>query len=203
MEHVLLKLSSLYDDEEWSDGAELDLRDIEGTNAYCSDDAAEAICEAIKDQPLGTVHWIDSGDYHYLSALWLRKAQEPFSLALYDNHSDEQETAFGGILSCGSWVSEVKRNNPWMREDSDGVPAYVSIDLDVLSQDWARTNWDQGNMSLDELCDSIRELASRRRILGIDVCGGKTASKGGDPEDYMINRRTQERLLELFSELGF
>ena len=39
----------------------------------------------------------------------------PFSLLLFDNHTDMQESAFFGLLSCGSWVREVLLSTPLLK----------------------------------------------------------------------------------------
>ena len=37
--------------------------------------------------------------------LWLTRMDQPFCLLVYDNHTDMQPPAFGGILSCGGWIA--------------------------------------------------------------------------------------------------
>lgn len=209
--NLLLKLSDLYDDEQFSDGVCIDLRSLEGTNSYCTAEAQRAIESALKPYPLSDIHWIDSGDYHYLSEIFLRKASCDFALALMDNHSDEQQTAFGAdILSCGSWVSELRRNNPHLKSLArnaeclslpSGLPVYLSIDTDALAPEYARTNWDQGTMSLREMEDIIAEIAGRSRIIGIDICGGLTIAKGATAEDLSINVRTRRELLAFLTDV--
>ena len=49
--------------------------------------------------------FIDSGNYHYMTRLWLTRMDQPFCLLVYDNHTDMQPPAFGGILSCGGWIA--------------------------------------------------------------------------------------------------
>ena len=44
-----------------------------------------------------------SGDYHYLSALWLRRFTEPFTLVSFDNHPDWDIRP--PHWACGSWLS--------------------------------------------------------------------------------------------------
>ena len=44
-----------------------------------------------------------SGDYHYLSALWLRRFTEPFALVSFDNHPDWDIRP--PHWACGSWLS--------------------------------------------------------------------------------------------------
>lgn len=197
-----MHMSSLFSDENWSpEGAVvLDFRDLAGTACYCSPEAERSIRQAIAHQPLNAVHWIDSGDYHYLSALWLRRLQEPARLFLFDNHPDDQQGAFGpGMLSCGSWVAEVRSNNPMVRDDAP--MAYISIDLDYLSPDYARTDWDQGEASLQQLLDRLEDIRSLYGITGVDICGGITLSQGGRAEDFAVNRRTRQALQDYFTEV--
>ena len=52
----------------------------------------------------------------------------------------------------------------------DDLPLYISIDKDALSTDFAITDWDQGEMTLDGL-GAILTVARRHRLLGADICG--------------------------------
>ena len=115
--NTILKLSSLYDDESWSiPGAlTIDLRSLEGCCCYC-DEQATAVLEEAFPEPLPRLRWLDSGDYHYLSHLLACREKEPFHLILLDNHPDNQDPAFGGVLSCGSWVKEMRQKNPLLRD---------------------------------------------------------------------------------------
>ncbi|CAM3816786.1 hypothetical protein ALPO108162_07390 [Alicyclobacillus pomorum] len=45
-----------------------------------------------------------SGNYHYVSFLLLSEIQEPFTLTLFDHHTDMMEDPSPTVLSCGSWV---------------------------------------------------------------------------------------------------
>ena len=46
----------------------------------------------------------------------MEKIGQPFSLVVFDHHTDMQESAFFGMLSCGSWVKEVLETNPYAKE---------------------------------------------------------------------------------------
>ena len=190
--HTILNFSGVYDEESWlPEGVRLiDLSPLEGTNCYCDAAAAEAVRKAIEGFPAGGIHWIDTGDYHYVSLFWMEKIAVPFCLALFDNHPDDQAGAFGEqILSCGSWVKAARGS----------LPAYLSIDLDVLSPEFSRTDWSQGDMSPDELLRRVEAIASGHRILGVDICGGITTAKGARPEDLAANARLRTRLYDYFS----
>jgi arginase family enzyme len=48
---------------------------------------------------------------------------------------------------------------------------WISIDKDVLAEAEALTNWDQGQMPLSAVTQIIAAVASRKRIIGADICG--------------------------------
>ena len=49
----------------------IDCRDLEGTRCYLDDYAKEQLLERMEAASLNGIHFIDSGNYHYLSLLWL------------------------------------------------------------------------------------------------------------------------------------
>lgn len=113
--------SKVYREPEYRfpDGTEfVDLSSVPGTSCYCDDDAREAI-RCYFDQAgraEKSLNFIDSGDYHYVSALSIERIREPFSLVLLDNHPDMQAPAFGGdILSCGGWVRWALERMPMLQ----------------------------------------------------------------------------------------
>lgn len=200
MKSLLVHMSSLFSDEEWSpeEAEHLDLTALKGTTCYCDATAEEAIADAFKSLPVNALHWIDGGDYHYLSDIWMRFLNAPTQLVLFDHHPDDQDPAFGGeILSCGGWVAHSRKHNPLLAEESDLV--YLSIDLDYLSPDYARTNWDQGTANLQELMAGIDEALAGKQLAGVDICGGITAAQGGTAEDFAINRWTRNVLQKFFT----
>lgn len=247
----MMNMSGVYPDmglDKALKGAEvLDFSALEGTNCYCDADSAESIRKALSDKPLAAIHWIDSGDYHYLSRFMLEKVDEPFALLLLDHHPDMQEPAFEA-LSCGGWVRDAFTSmdnfkqalmigiNPDLELEIldfvfDGVlavtdedirhcgdkisgdvtemisllepdiPVYVSIDKDVLSADYARTDWDQGHMTLPQMKLILSEVARSHRILGVDVCGELTREKGASDEDFGINLKTDLDLASFLETL--
>ena len=97
----------------------LDSTGIAGTDCYCDDDAVVAIRGQIADagiQNAEGIHFIDGGNYHYMSKIWTDMVQEPFTLVVFDHHPDMQAPRFGGILSCGSWVLEVLKTNKFVEQ---------------------------------------------------------------------------------------
>ena len=201
--NIFINISGVYDAEgrRLSEAETLDLRELEGCQCYCDSEAEEKLRSALAPYPAGGVHWIDTGDYHYLSKLWMEKIDEPFVLALFDNHPDDQRAAFGDLLSCGGWVQSARDSLPLMKADylnagdvPGSLPVYLSLDLDLLSRDCARTDWDQGDWTLDTLMLELERIADGHRIIGADVCGGITIAKGATDEDLALNAATRSRL---------
>ena len=76
----------------------LDCTQIAGTDCYCDDEAVKAIRGQIADAGITDargIHFIDGGNYHYMSKIWTDMVQEPFSLVVFDHHPDMQAPRFG------------------------------------------------------------------------------------------------------------
>ena len=206
------------------------LGDVEGTTCYC-DPAAEAeIGRRLEPRPEERVRWIDGGDYHYVSKILAAKEQAPFTLVLVDNHPDDQEPAFGGVLSCGGWVRALREENPMLEEvwtlgpdhrirnasgtvdreleaeiddlleAVEGKRVYLSIDKDVLGREWSRTDWSQGTYSPARLKGWLDGLL-KQEIVAVDVCGELSPEKGATPEDLRVNGELNVELQEFI--LGY
>lgn len=93
----------------------ISLRTLSGTNCYCDEEAKDYLLGRIGEACAQGVHFLDSGNYHYMSRLWLEQIGEPFSLLVFDNHTDMQPPAFGGLLSCGGWIENALRQLPNLR----------------------------------------------------------------------------------------
>ena len=248
-------MSELFSEEGFApEGAEdVDFRHLDGTSCYCSPEAEACIREGLAATRPDRIHWIDGGDYHYLSRFTLEAAArecagKPFALVLFDHHPDMQEPAFGEMLSCGGWARRALAEIPQLQQvlliginpdlelefldlvfegvlavTSDDLrhtgdhlgsdvtemisllekdcPVYISIDLDVLTRSFARTNWDQGCMTLTQLEECCLRLNASHRILGVDICGGITLEKGASAQDYAVNLETRRKLSEFFASL--
>lgn len=108
MRIVVMNFSGIYHREQFYRGDDIswvEVREIPGTNCYCDEEAMGILRARIAEFPAGGIHFLDSGNYHYMSRIWLEKIDEPFRLLVFDNHTDMQLPAFGGLLSCGGWIA--------------------------------------------------------------------------------------------------
>jgi arginase family enzyme len=65
---------------------------------------------------------------------------------------------------------------------------YLTVDKDVLRPDDAATNWDQGQLSLDDLETLVRAACEGRRLIGADVVGDWSAPAYGGGLDAALKR---------------
>ena len=199
IETTLIKMTDAYEYQSFYNSIDnlniIDCRDLNGTRCYLDDSAKDIILERISPYSAQGIHFIDSGNYHYLSLLWLSMLDTDFNLILFDHHPDNQPPSFGPITSCGGWVleaidtvSHLKNvytfgvgDLPNIAQIPHDIPIYISIDKDVLSEEYALTDWDQGDMTLDEMKNFILELLDGRKLLGADICGdsGENAENAG------------------------
>jgi len=118
MASLVMNFSGIYRLQDfWKDAIEeLDCSQIPGTDCYLDTVAEAEIRRKMEAYPVRGIHFIDSGNTHYLSKLWTDRVTERFSLVVFDHHSDMQPPAFDGILSCGGWLKAALDTNPFLQE---------------------------------------------------------------------------------------
>lgn len=125
MKTTILNFSGVYENESFYQNDKssrfVDCRDITGCNCMCDEAAISEITSRIRSnfsdekEYFRGLHYIDSGNYHYISALYTSFIREPFSLVVLDHHPDMQAPMFD-ILSCGGWVLHALENNEFIRD---------------------------------------------------------------------------------------
>lgn len=221
----------------------MDCTHLHGVDCYCDSDGVKQLNKIIEDFSPEGIHWIDSGNYHYLTKFWTDKIKEPFSLIVFDHHPDMQPPLFDNLLSCGCWVRTMLDTNPWLRNvcligaseklksETKGYgkrllfyseqtlrhvdswrlfsgfylnePVYISVDKDVLSPDYATTNWDQGSLTLFELKRLLSIILQNERVIGVDICGEAPVVMNSFINKLTAekkNERTNEELFALLAE---
>lgn len=214
----------------------INLKDIQGTKLFCAEKSFYEIAYKLQGLTKCRVYLIGSGDFHYVSYILLANIDQPFTLLLFDNHSDLITSTRWALLSCSSWVAKALELLPNLKKviiigarpdtfcnvDPDllhkviyipyhpvdrnqcrdylclssffnrykpiieqGMQAavldmlsvipteavYISVDKDVLDKKYAVTNWDQGEMVIDDLLIALREIVKAKKVCGLDICG--------------------------------
>ena len=225
-EQMILSMSGIYERMYPGEGC-IDMNDIPGTNCYCDEAAADAIRKRIGDKAgrirlmdSGNYHYLSfffmemirepfalfmidnhtdlqvPGFGRILSCGgWVRYAIEELDMLkhVYLLGMSEEHLVEAGELP--EVVTYINRERSW-NIPSD-LPVYLSIDKDVLSGEFCATDWDQGDMTVDELTGIVSRLSEKMRILGVDICGEKKE----DPTEEEINKNlaVNAKLLELVS----
>lgn len=225
----------------------VDCSDIRGTDMYCTKDAAIKIWDRLDMYSEKGIHFIDSGNYHYMTEFFVGKIDYKFSLVLFDYHNDMQIPMIHTFTSCGDWAREVLEKNKnleqliligpkqktideieglseecfdklvcislkdieekvaleKMKKIKKDVPLYISIDKDVLSQHYAKTNWNQGKMSINLIKKIIDIFLVEHEIIGADICGEQSPYEPMPKflEDRAINKKTNKILYNFLTEI--
>ena len=222
--HLILDFSHVYCDEKIPKNDKvhwLDCSDITECDLYCSKRAEEEIRARIAPYGIHGIHFLDSGNYHYVTGIMTALIKQKFSLILLDHHTDMQKPMIEQMTSCGDWAGKVLKTNPWLQQliligpqESDilqiyrekeglvsgaelqeklitfseeeirsvegenkisgikrNLPVYISIDKDILDEEYSETNWSQGKMPLPVLERLLMPFLTSGNILGIDICG--------------------------------
>ena len=118
-ENMILDFTHVYRDEDIKDIDRfryIDCSDIQETDMYCSKNAYEKIWGRIEPYGIQGIHYIDSGNYHYISKIITDHIDEPFGLVMYDHHTDMQIPMVPEMMSCGDWAGQTLIQNKNLRQ---------------------------------------------------------------------------------------
>lgn len=118
-ENLILDFTHVYCDEYIKDIDRfryMDCSDIEETDMYCSKNAYEKIWGRIEPYGIQGIHYIDSGNYHYITKIITDHITEPFGLVMYDHHTDMQIPMVPEMMSCGDWAGQTLIQNENLRQ---------------------------------------------------------------------------------------
>lgn len=118
-ENLILDFTHVYCDEDIKDIDRfryIDCSDIQETDMYCSKNAYEKIWGRIEPYGIQGIHYIDSGNYHYISKIITDHIDEPFGLVMYDHHTDMQIPMVPEMMSCGDWAGQALSQNKNLRQ---------------------------------------------------------------------------------------
>lgn len=77
-------------------------------------------------------------------------------------------------------------------------PVYISIDKDVLDQNSAITDWDQGRITLYDFKKLLNIIYKHEKVIGIDICGEYSEARDliESQEAGLLNEKTNGEILE-------
>ena len=112
MDYLTINFSNVYQEPEYDwqwEGSIWEYSELSGTDGYLDPTAELVLKERIRQEKISgrlpCIRFLDSGNYHYMSKLFLTEETEPFFLVVFDHHTDMQPPALP-VLSCGSWIRD-------------------------------------------------------------------------------------------------
>ena len=178
-ENLILDFTHVYCDEYIKDIDRfryIDCSDIEETDMYCSKEANKRIWEKIKPYGIQGIHYIDSGNYHYISKIITDHIDEPFGLVMYDHHTDMQIPMVPGMMSCRDWAGQALNRNKNLRQLVIVGPPEKDIDQTLESY---KCEHNVQEIECDGPYDISRDISSGRLLIfsAEDLHGGLLENK--------------------------
>ena len=90
----------------------IDFTDLRGCCGYCTGDSLRQIRSRLRSRKHRRITLIGHGNYHYVTYVLLSEMRQPFSLVLFDHHTDLAPGGDAPYISCGSWVSHALKTLP-------------------------------------------------------------------------------------------
>lgn len=94
----------------------IDCSDVMGANRYCELRTLVEIKKRLSKRKNKGVAFIGNGNYHYVTYLLLSEIQTPFTLVLFDHHTDMMASPSTSLISCGSWVLHAIKRLPMLKK---------------------------------------------------------------------------------------
>ncbi|MCX7813201.1 MAG: hypothetical protein N2250_06115 [Pseudothermotoga sp.] len=177
----------------------IDLSHLKSTKYMCNRVTFGRVRNVVEKRP--KLAFLSDSAYHHFTYLFLSMIDVPFELVVLDNHRDDMNR-HSAFLTCDSWIKNSERLKNLRKvhiikkkdELPDRVehPVYLSIDKDVISDQFIELGWDQGQIDLDEFFTMVQHVCERFELLGADVCG-----EPRDPFQLNVSEQINLRLLEI------
>lgn len=167
----------------------ISFRDMKETDLYCSDEAKAEIRRRIADVTPDGVHFIDSGNFHYMTLFITEKIDRPYGLVVFDHHTDMKPAAFGGMLSCGSWILNALKEQEQLQKviligppesTRETIPKEYKDRIVFINEEVMRGKYNSGN---DEFWARVYENTNEKDLyfsLDLDILDRRYAQTDWD-----------------------
>ncbi|MBC5638114.1 arginase family protein [Ornithinibacillus sp. BX22] len=115
----------------------IDLEYMRNISLFCEKAVLWELADRIRNHPSSNIHYLGSGNYHYISYILQSQINEPYTLVLFDHHTDTLPAPSESLISCGSWVLESIHNLPMLKKVfiiGVSEDAYLHIPKDVQNK---------------------------------------------------------------------
>src|SRR5699024_7519478 len=116
----------------------------------CEKDNLKLIADKLIERgSSGGIHYLGSGNFHYISYLLQSRIKKPYTLILFDHHTDTLPSPSESLISCGSWLLDSLQDLPMLRkvfiigvgeEASQHIPASISNKVVIYPEKSLQSN---------------------------------------------------------------
>jgi arginase family enzyme len=130
---TLLEFDEVFASQTFMEGKHperIDFRSLESCHGFCDPLSFQKIRRRLNDNPARRLTFLGCGHFHYVTLALLERVRTPFTLLLFDHHTDLLDPPVPGLISCGSWVRTALDSSAFLRkvviigadEGSDRIP---------------------------------------------------------------------------------
>ncbi|HAM79341.1 MAG TPA: hypothetical protein DCO80_00870 [Ornithinibacillus sp.] len=94
----------------------IDFNVMQNVSLFCEKSTLLNIADKLNDYQESSVYYLGSGNYHYISYLLQSKICQPYTLILFDHHTDTLPAPSPDLISCGSWLLESLKTLPLLKK---------------------------------------------------------------------------------------
>ena len=135
----------------------VDFHTMPNTNLFCEKNTLHELAMRLYQQHRNKITLIGSGNYHYMTYVLMAKIKKPFTLVLFDHHTDTLESPSVDLISCGSWVLEALKKMRNLQKvliigvSEDGeqhIPTSIEDKVSLYPKHQLRLNFNQALESI-------------------------------------------------------
>jgi arginase family enzyme len=94
----------------------IDFESIPNISRFCEKENLKYLTEKITEKERSGIYYLGSGNYHYMSYILQSPIDKPYTLVLFDHHTDTIPSPSDDLISCGSWVLESLHHLPMLKK---------------------------------------------------------------------------------------
>lgn len=127
----------------------IDFESIPNISRFCEKENLKYLTEKITEKELSGIYYLGSGNYHYMSYILQTQIDKPYTLVLFDHHTDTIPSPSDELISCGSWVLESIKHLPMLKkvfiigvseEGIQHIPASIHDRVELYTKNSLQSN---------------------------------------------------------------
>lgn len=174
MEITVLDFDGVYRNQQFLQRQKVQLVDFQSfrnTNLFCEKQTLDELEQKLRSHKRNIMTLTGSGNYHYMTYLLLSRIEKPFTLILFDHHTDMLKSPSEDLISCGSWVLDALNHLPKLNkvtiiganeDGEDHIPPSLSGRVSLFTKHFIRLNFKKALYAL------VQDIPTEHVYISID-----------------------------------